>query len=106
MRSGIGWMVAGSILRSRPAPPPDGLPEIIDARLEHLRIGVDSVLHQVCQSGSDGVELAVRRHVIASLGVLKKRDQQKSEDRHDRVEHQLPGVDARNNEDRGQPEKH
>jgi hypothetical protein len=40
------------------------------------------------------------------LGVLKQRDEQKSEDGHDGVDHQLPGVDARNDKDRGQPENY
>jgi hypothetical protein len=60
------------------------------------------VLHQLSQRAA--TELAVRRQVVAPLGVLEQRDEHESENRNDGVENQLPRVDARDDEDGGQPE--
>jgi hypothetical protein len=70
---------------------------------ELLAVHARLVLHQIGKSAGERVDLVVERLVVATLGVLEQRDQQKGQHRGHGVDHELPRVDALEQRNRGHP---
>src|SRR3954447_65883 len=83
----------------------DGAAELVDVALEDLRVALRLMLHEVGEPGRERVDLLMQGLVIAALGVLEQGDEEEGEHRRERVDDELPRIDAPKEEDRGHPDR-
>src|SRR5919201_2814256 len=84
----------------------DRRPQLLDVAVKALAVAPLGVLHEVGEGRGEGVDLLMEGLVVAALGVLKEGNEEEGEDRGQRVDHELPGVDASEDRDRRHPDDH